>query len=765
MQDMDAADPFAPPTAPVLPTQIRKASSTQMSMAMFVTKRAPVPEPSAEEYEATQLKNDALQEEQKEFRHAVAKREEELRNAWALHKGGRAGKEVGVFGRKTKEETWATKLETMLLAEAQRVGEDLPPRPPMPDRFMVRQPPTTTPQPPSSLAPQPPSQPQDPQPQAPQPPSPPEAPAPQPPAKKCSKEFRGPAIRDFFFTLRDIYKWPTKQQGCDWVSIHLGSIFGVSPEHPLNESVVRAWERQRAKEKEQRASGPPPEKQKPGPKKRTLSTGELLIAPKLNTKVPHAVLLYVASVVTAQWRAGVPLSLPLIRPLVQGALEVKGHGSWRPSNWWLRDFLKKLGLSWRATTKAANAKPDNFEELHRNVKLRLVFLSVMKNIPLELIITADETGLSLLPIAKRTYGEKGAKQVAVLGQGDKREFTMLVAIHAGLGLAGKVQSIWAGKTDRCEPEPEIQQKYKDKIRFTHSASHWTTKATVKKFLCDLWNDYVEPTMNRLALDPETQSWIMYWDVYSVHRDESVLAWAKQQFPNLVFLFVPARCTGDLSPLDVSWNFPFKAYIVWMCSATIAKIVREQLDKGKQPEEVQLNVSLSYLRPLFCGWMYESLKNIETNKPKAFKDGWSKPGYLECLTNLTVRADLLREALELNGAGKLFPKRVGAAPSDWLSFGGDDHEEPPAIAPPPPGEVEIVPPPHPDDEAPVFEDCLGAMEEQIPTGDPLEGEEDTTSGTLALVAEANGPDGFFSKQVVESVSSRGRKRKSRDMLNL
>ena len=145
MQDMDAADPFAPPTAPVLPTQIRKASSTQMSMAMFVTKRAPVPEPSAEEYEATQLKNDALQEEQKEFRHAVAKREEELRNAWALHKGGRAGKEVGVFGRKTKEETWATKLETMLLAEAQRVGEDLPPRPPMPDRFPAPRSPTPSP--------------------------------------------------------------------------------------------------------------------------------------------------------------------------------------------------------------------------------------------------------------------------------------------------------------------------------------------------------------------------------------------------------------------------------------------------------------------------------------------------------------------------------------------------------------------------------------------------------------------------------------------
>ena len=50
----------APPTAPVLRTQIRKASSTQMSMAMFVTQRTPVLEPSAEEYAATQLKNVAL---------------------------------------------------------------------------------------------------------------------------------------------------------------------------------------------------------------------------------------------------------------------------------------------------------------------------------------------------------------------------------------------------------------------------------------------------------------------------------------------------------------------------------------------------------------------------------------------------------------------------------------------------------------------------------------------------------------------------------
>ena len=65
--------------------------------------------------------------------------------------------------------------------------------------------------------------------------------------------------------------------------------------------------------------------------------------------------------------------------------------------------------------------------------------------------------------------------------------------------------------------------------------------------------------------------------------------------------------------------------------------------------MQLNISLSYLRPLFCGWMYESLKNIETNKTKAFRDGWSRPGYLEFLTIPTVRADILQEALELNEA--------------------------------------------------------------------------------------------------------------------
>ena len=48
------------------------------------------------------------------------------------------------------------------------------------------------------------------------------------------------------------------------------------------------------------------------------------------------------------------------------------------------------------------------------------------------------------------------------------------------------------------------------------------------------------------------------------------------------------------------NFPFKAKIVTLCASAIAGIVTGQLDNGTQPTDVKLQLSLSYLRPLFVG---------------------------------------------------------------------------------------------------------------------------------------------------------------------
>lgn len=77
-------------------------------------------------------------------------------------------------------------------------------------------------------------------------------------------------------------------------------------------------------------------------------------------------------------------------------------------------------------------------------------------------------------------------------------------------------------------------------------------------------------------DPLTQSWVLLWDCYSVHRAVEVLAWVKKHFKTLILLFVPASCTPLLQPLDLCFNYPFKcglarAFTLWLTAQISALI--------------------------------------------------------------------------------------------------------------------------------------------------------------------------------------------------
>ena len=116
-----------------------------------------------------------------------------------------------------------------------------------------------------------------------------------------------------------------------------------------------------------------------------------------------------------------------------------------PSKSWYRKFLLKVGLTYRTITKAARSLPEDFIEVKRKFLRRVVFIVRKYNIPPSLFINIDETGLYLLLSQKRTWGPSGAKQISVLGWGDKRQLTVIPAISAEGKLVGNAQIIWAGQ--------------------------------------------------------------------------------------------------------------------------------------------------------------------------------------------------------------------------------------------------------------------------------------------------------------------------------
>ena len=80
-----------------------------------------------------------------------------------------------------------------------------------------------------------------------------------------------------------------------------------------------------------------------------------------------------------------------------------------------------------------------------------MFHGGLKEIPEDLIINWDQTGLKYVPVADWTFAEKGSKRVEISGLDDKRQITVLLTCT----MSGKLlstQVIYAGKTSACLPK-------------------------------------------------------------------------------------------------------------------------------------------------------------------------------------------------------------------------------------------------------------------------------------------------------------------------
>ena len=75
----------------------------------------------------------------------------------------------------------------------------------------------------------------------------------------------------------------------------------------------------------------------------------------------------------------------------------------------------------------------------------------MDEVPHELIINWDQTGLNYVPVSSWTMAEEGCKHVEIDGKDDKRQITSVFACS----MAGNFlppQLIYKGKITRCLPK-------------------------------------------------------------------------------------------------------------------------------------------------------------------------------------------------------------------------------------------------------------------------------------------------------------------------
>ena len=97
-----------------------------------------------------------------------------------------------------------------------------------------------------------------------------------------------------------------------------------------------------------------------------------------------------------------------------------------------------------------------------------------------------------------------------------------------------------------------------------------------------------------------------FDVFSAHRHETVLDALYRA--NIKVVFVPARCTDNLQPLDLKVNKIYKDLLKSMFQNWYADGMGKNLRKDKKFEEIDM--WLSVVKPLHASWLVKTHKQLK-----------------------------------------------------------------------------------------------------------------------------------------------------------
>ena len=81
----------------------------------------------------------------------------------------------------------------------------------------------------------------------------------------------------------------------------------------------------------------------------------------------------------------------------------------------------------KANTSAAKVMPKDFDELKEQFIQVIRTIVEFVEVPLNLVINWDQTGIQYVPVLNWTFEAKGSKRVEICGVDEKRQITALLA--------------------------------------------------------------------------------------------------------------------------------------------------------------------------------------------------------------------------------------------------------------------------------------------------------------------------------------------------
>ena len=249
------------------------------------------------------------------------------------------------------------------------------------------------------------------------------------------------------------------------------------------------------------------------------------------------------------------------------------------SKGWAQYLLQKMGYVKRKATSKAKVSVENFAEIKADFLLDIKQVIVMDEIPAELVINFDQTGLNIVPVSDWTMEVEGSKRVEVASKDDKKQITAVLG-GSCVGHFLPPQIIYQGKTPRCLPNYDFPEKWD----FTYSANHWSNETTMKEYIDNMLLPYIKEKRRNLNLADDYPALVLF-DNFKAQCTSNLLTLLDQNKINVVL--IPANCTDRLQPLDVSVNKAVKNQLRTQFQSWYARQVCHQRQEGEEIKPIDL----------------------------------------------------------------------------------------------------------------------------------------------------------------------------------
>ena len=301
------------------------------------------------------------------------------------------------------------------------------------------------------------------------------------------------------------------------------------------------------------------------------------------------------------------------------------------SNGWLVRFMKRNHLSLCRRTTIAQKDPSHLVSKLVGYVMHVQRLSINCNYAPDSVIAMDKTAVWSDMVGNTTINSTGAKEVALKSTGNEK---VRVSVCLSAKADGtKMNPLIVFKGAKREPEV-LNDRFKGRCVVTSSSNGWMNEELVLSYLRKILGMFT------------FQKRLLAWDTFGAHMTEAVKKLLKEMKTDDAL--IPAGCTKYIQGPDVSWNKPFKGYIMEFYDEWLVTGVHQYTEAGNmKPTSPELVVTwiLEAWRGLNKTLIVKSCKSCGLN----FKVDGSEDSLIYCFQNDQACASgssILKEQLQL-----------------------------------------------------------------------------------------------------------------------